>query len=95
MRRYEGDERRRGKKMKERRHGEVRRQEKKGREDTRGQDWGERAEKERRGEEKELGVSDKELAFMHEEGIRDPSFCLCKDKEANTEHTSGEIIQGR
>ena len=38
------------------------------------------------------GVTDKELAFMHEEGIRDPSVCLCEDKEANREHTSGEII---
>lgn len=34
------------------------------------------------------GVTDKELPFMHEEGIRDPSFYICEDKEVNTEHTS-------
>lgn len=38
------------------------------------------------------GVADKELAFMHEEGIRDPSVCLCEDKKENTEQTSGGII---
>lgn len=38
------------------------------------------------------GATDKELAFMHEEGIRDPSVCLFEDKEVNREHTSGEIV---
>ncbi len=39
------------------------------------------------------GATDKELAFMHEEGIRDPSVCLCEDKEVNREHTSGVVVR--
>ncbi len=30
---------------------------------------------------------------MHEEGIRDPSVCLCEDKKEKREPTSGEIIR--
>ena len=34
------------------------------------------------------GATDKELAFMHEEGIRDPSLGISEDKEVNREDTS-------